>query len=141
MAKKSMTRHMQERNAMQLKEGPGDPPKGKRSYTMVPVDDRSFVKGKGKDMGRTFSATPVPGKLKGIMRENMRQEFKEGIRTKENYYKGIDSTMTQSQAMGARKAQKASQLKSKVQKIKSKLPSGGKGMWGPMSACGTKGCK
>jgi len=43
--------------------------------------------------------------------------------------------------MGARKAQKASQLKSKVQKIKSKLPSGGKGMWGPMSACGTKGCK
>ena len=150
---KSLTQHMQKRNAMQLKNGgPGDPPKSKkavdppkggRSFTMVPTDDRQFVRGTGSMKDRTFSATPVVGKVKKVMSANMREEYKEGARTKENYYKGRDSLMTQSQAKDLEKYQKSRDRKAKMDKIKKKLPKGGKGMWGPMSACsaGEKGCK
>ena len=147
---KSLTQHMQKRNAMQLKNGgpgdppkskkAGDPPKGGRSFTMVPTDDRQFVKGKE---GRIFSATPVVGKVKKVMIANVRQEYKEGVRTKENYHKGMDSLRTESQAKDLEKYQKSRDRKAKMDKIKKKLPKGGKGMWGPMSACsaGEKGCK
>ena len=121
----------------------GDPPKGGRSFTMVPTDDRQFVKGTGSVKGRTFSATPVVGKVKKVMSANVRQEYKEGVRTKENYHKGMDSLRTESQAKDLEKYQKSRDRKAKMDKIKKKLPKGGKGMWGPMSACsaGEKGCK
>lgn len=121
----------------------GDPPKGGRSFTMVPTDDRQFVKGSGSMKGRIFSATPVVGKVKKVMSANIKQEYKEGVRTKENYYKGRDSLMTQGQAMDLKKYQESRDRKAKIDKIKKKLPKGGKGMWGPMSACsaGEKGCK
>jgi hypothetical protein len=149
---KSLTQHMQKRNAMQLKNGgpgdppkskkAGDPPKGGRSFTMVPTDDRQFVQGTGRMKNRIFSATPVGGKVKKVMIENMRQEYKEGVRTKENYTKGRDSLRTQGQALDLEKYQKSRDRKATIDKIKKKLPKGGKGgMWGPMSACGQKGCK
>ena len=121
----------------------GDPPKGGRSFTMVPTDDRPFVQGTGKLKGRTFSGTPVPAKLKTIMIGNVRQEYKEGVRTKENYYKGMDSLRTPEQAMDHIKYQESRKRKTNWEKVKKKLPKGGKGMWGPMSACsaGEKGCK
>ena len=133
--------------------GPGKPPKnnsnGSRAFTMTPekkdgpyYDQGTFQTEKGGALkGRTFRTEPIPKATQKKEKQRMYQEYKSKVRTNEDYKRGKDSLITSGQAKENLKAFKKSQVKSTMRKIKKSLPKGGKGMWGPMSACGTKGCK